>query len=101
MTQTARKGKLYQLQFLLDLSCYYYITHPRVCWAVQFFSSTKLIYFAIICHKADDPVGTHRFARHRSPFGDCAAHREEGLGVRFLARNETLKTSHEALQEAV
>ena len=62
MTQRARKGKLYQLQYQIDLS-YFILSHiPRI-WLLQLFDSTKLIYFANTSHKADGPAGTHRFAR--------------------------------------
>ena len=62
MTQRAHKGKLYQLQYQIDLS-YFILSHiPRI-WLLQLFDSTKLIYFANTSHKADGPVGTHRFAK--------------------------------------
>jgi hypothetical protein len=50
MTQRARKGKLYQLQVLIDLSCFI-ISHILVLGCPHLFSSTKLIYFANTSHK--------------------------------------------------
>ena len=66
MTQRARKGKLYQLQYLIDLSCFI-IAHMLVFGCSPTFGSTQLIYFANTCHKADNPAGTHRFAK-QTPF---------------------------------
>jgi hypothetical protein len=43
MTQTARKGKLYQLQYLIDLSCFI-ISHILVFGGPIPLDSTKLIY---------------------------------------------------------
>ena len=62
MTQTARKGKLYQLQVLIDLSCFI-ISHILVLRCLHPFDSTILIHFANTSHKADSPAGTQRFAR--------------------------------------
>ena len=73
MTQTARKGKLYQLQFLIDLSSFI-ISHILVFGCSTPCGATKLIYFAHSSHKLDGPAGIHRFAKRRpSPIG-------EGLG---------------------
>ena len=47
MTQRARKGKLYQLQNLLDLSCFI-ISHILVFDCPTTFDSTILIYFTIV-----------------------------------------------------
>jgi hypothetical protein len=44
MTQTARKGKLDQLQYLIDLSSFIVSCHPYI-WLFQRFGSTQLIYF--------------------------------------------------------
>lgn len=54
MTQTARKGKLYQLQYQIDLSCFI-VSRPPCIWLLQRFGSTKLIYFNNTSHKADGP----------------------------------------------
>ena len=59
MTQTAHKGKLYQLQYLIDLSCFI-ISHMLVFGCPIPFDSTKLIYFANSSHKADSPTGVLR-----------------------------------------
>ncbi|HZM20660.1 MAG TPA: hypothetical protein VFC02_02890, partial [Anaerolineales bacterium] len=66
MTQTARKGKLYQLQYLIDLSCFI-IAHMLVFGCSPTFDSTQLIYFASTSHKADKPSGTYRFTK-QTPF---------------------------------
>ncbi len=50
MTQTARKGKLYQLQVLIDLSCFI-ISHLLVLGCPHPFGSTKLIHFVIMSRK--------------------------------------------------
>ena len=44
MTQTARKGKLYQLQYQIDLSSFI-VAHVPVYDCPTSFDSTKLIYF--------------------------------------------------------
>jgi hypothetical protein len=51
MTQTAHKGKLYQLQVLIDLSCFI-ISHILVFGCPHAFGSTKLIHFANTFHEA-------------------------------------------------
>ena len=55
MTQRAHKGKLYQLQYQIDLSCFILSHIPRI-WLLQLFDSTILIYFANTSHKADGPL---------------------------------------------
>ena len=50
MTQTARKGKLYQLQVLIDLSCFI-ISHILILGCPHPLGSTKLIYFVNTSHK--------------------------------------------------
>jgi len=54
MTQRARKGKLYQLQYQIDLS-YFIVARPPCIWLLQRFGSTKLIHFANNSHKAGGP----------------------------------------------
>jgi hypothetical protein len=51
MTQTARKGKLYQLQYLIDLSCFIVSRHPYI-WLLQRFGSIQLIYFDVVAVKS-------------------------------------------------
>ena len=55
MTQGARKGKLYQLQVLIDLSSFI-ISHVPVLGCHHAFDSTILIYFANTSHKGDSPA---------------------------------------------
>jgi hypothetical protein len=55
MTQGARKGKLYQLQYQIDLSCFIVARLPRI-WLLQRSGSTKLLYFVNTPHKADCPA---------------------------------------------
>ena len=59
MTQTAHKGKLYQLQYLIDSSCFI-VSHMLVFGCRTPFDSTKLIYFANTSRKADSPTGVLR-----------------------------------------
>jgi hypothetical protein len=52
MTQTARKGKLYQLQCLIDLSCFI-LSHASLCLVAPICDLTKLIYFTDTSHEAE------------------------------------------------
>jgi hypothetical protein len=51
MTQIARKGKLYQLQVLIDLSCFI-ISHIPAYACPTTSISTRLIYFVNASHNA-------------------------------------------------
>ena len=88
MTQTARKGKLYQLQYLIDLSCFI-ISHVPVLGCSTSFASTKLIYSPT--HNEDNSAGTHRFAR-QAPISLGRGWKEMSL-LFFPHRLHTLTTS--------
>jgi hypothetical protein len=74
MTQTARKGKLCQLQYQIDLSCLIVALHPCIGWSLLF-TSTKLIHFVNSLHKASRPPAA---ARPHPPGGRGTVRRQWG-----------------------